>query len=244
MSYLTAKHNIGDLNNVLQTYRQLSKKTDDEILQKVSGELAFNLKTEFRKIVVSANELRAELMARLQRGQFIKIRGYVREQVIAKRSAKIAKSAAKGQTSTFKLNLEQEVVRREIAVRMSGRGVMSVSSRYPKLPEQEEMAISRAGLPLSTLKINSDPGSKNAVLNWSGISTTGKTVAEGFSDWKPAGAVQRAIQKTHDNMMVYVLSKQLGMAQSTVRSMIKNEAEQAAKAAGTLESAAEFIAKI
>lgn len=211
--------NIAPLNNAARDYQILSGMTAEDVLSKQGGKLGTNIYNALRAIKRNKGDIRSQVLARLASGRMIKIRQSVRDSVAAKR-AKPNKKTGKVQ-KTFKLSYQQELVRREIAVRESGRGVLSVSIRYPKVVQDKQTAISRYGQLFSNVGIKTDTENKYARFTWTGISTQSERVIKGLHGAKGVAAVNDAIQTTTSDIVIYTQRKQAELALRTVRNLIK-----------------------
>jgi len=118
-------------------------------------------------------------------------------------------------------NKQQEYVRREIAVRSSGRGFLAVSARYPIKVSQGLKAISRYGSALSDvgLRINKDNGYVR--LAWQGLSIQGKAAAEGITAERGQEAIATAVAAVNEDIQVYVKRKQMELVKRAVKAMVK-----------------------
>lgn len=211
--------NIANLNNSLRDYQTLSGQAAEDVLSKQGGKLGYNIYTALRQIKQNKGSIRSQILSRLASGRMIRIRQSVRDSVAAKR-AKPNKKTGKVQ-KTFKLTYQQELVRREIAVRESGRGVLSVSIFYPRVLQDKQMAISRYGQLFSQIGIKTDTENKFARFTWPGISTQSARVIKGLHGAKAEAAINDAIQTTTSDIMVYVRRKQQELALRMVRKLIK-----------------------
>lgn len=211
-------HNIrDDLNAILPEYKALSGLTDLDVLQKQGGKLGFAIYKELRNTVPVKGSIREALLARLHAGRGIHIRDSVRQSV----GSKYASKTKSGRSRRFKLNVQQELVRREIAVRESGRGVLGISIYYPKVLKDEGKAISRYGQVLSQVGIVIDPENKYAQFLWPGISAESQSVAGGIN--RPVGqrAVDRGAASVLADIEIYTERKKAEALAQTVKGMVK-----------------------
>lgn len=215
---MTATSNIADLSSILPLYQRLSKKSAEEVLSRSIGKLARNLKAELRKIAPEKGRIRSSILALLATGHGIKIRPEVREQIAAKFASgkKTSKSIA-----GHRLNMQQEMIRREIAVRESGRGVTSVSVRYPTLIQNEQKAVSRFGQLMSAAHLQTGGEKKSADVTWPGLSKASKRVISGLHGPRGEQAMAQAISESKADTLKYVERKAKELVTKTVRAMKK-----------------------
>lgn len=211
--------NIANLNNATRDYQTLSGLSAEDVLSKQGGKLGRAVYEALRKTKPPKGSIKSEILARLASGRFIKIRQSVRDSVKAKRETP-NKRTGKLQ-KTFKLTYQQEIVRREIAVRSSGAGVLSVSIKYPNALQNAQQALSRYGTVFSNVGIKTDTEEKYARFTWSGISQQSARVIKGLQGPRAVAAIHDAIQETTSDIMVYVRRKQAELALRTVRNLIK-----------------------
>jgi hypothetical protein len=214
----TITHNIrDDLNAILPEYQKLSGLTDADVLSKQGGKLGFAVYKELRSTMPVKGSIREKLVARLHDGRGIKIRDSVRESV----AAKYASKTKAGKTRRFKLNIEQEMVRREIAVREGGRGVLSISIKYPKTISDQQKSISRYSQLLSQVGIHLDAENRYAQFLWPGISRQSKSVVGGIN--RPIGqeAIDRAAKTVLEDIKTYTTRKHAEALAVTTKRMVK-----------------------
>lgn len=226
----TVRHNIGDLSRVLPLYAQLSGKTDRETLEKQGGKLIREVYFQLRDIRPAKGSIRTELTARLAGGRGIKVRPSVREKVTAKWTDRLKAKQLKAEDQfwgeslgnlNWKFLLQQKMIQAEIGLRESGRGILSISSRYSSTLKGGEKSISRYGQLLSQFDINLSNRSKTAKLLWSGVSHQSKEVVGGLQRPRGKAAIQDAVANVYDDIMVYVRRKQKEIATRAVKAMLK-----------------------
>jgi len=216
---MSANHNIADLNKALQAYVDLSGKTVHDVLLKQGSKLVREMKAQLGDAIKPKGAIREEALARLKGGKGIRIRPGLREKVEGIRAAKgLTKT---GKKRRFKLNIQQEVVRREIAARERGRGVMRATVRYPMGSVEKAKALSRYGFLLSHvgLKVENEGGIFR--ITWPEYERT-KDIVKGLRNARPAQAIRRAIDDVREDILVYVRRKQSELANKAVRQMIKH----------------------
>lgn len=228
----TIRHNIADdLNSVLVDYRRLSGKSDEETLSKQGGKLGFEIRQRLRALAPNKGAIREQLLGRLRDGKGIQIRDSVRESVTEKFGGRFKKAQAKSEDQfwgespgrlNWKYRLQQEMVRREIAVRESGRGVLGVSILYPKVLPGDMTAVSRYGQLFSKFGIHIDPHSKYAIFLWPGISHQSAEVVKGLNKPRAETAIEEAMTAVRDDIAIYVADKQQKLAANAVKAMVKH----------------------
>lgn len=216
---MNVTHNIADLNQALSDYQVLSRKSMADVMAKQGAKLAWAIKRELRSIVPASGSIRSRALAILKSGGMIKIRESVKESVAAKREAK--KFTPKGKLRKFKLNLAQEMIRREIAVRESGRGVLSVSAAYPGFLVSGQKAVSRAGLLMSEVGLKAEVAGGRVSFVWPGMNITSKGVVRGLQSPRGSAAVATAIAKTTADITSYVRRKQSELMAAAIKKTAK-----------------------
>jgi hypothetical protein len=225
---MNATTNLSDLNAILPLYQQLSGKSAQDVLSKQGGKLARNIYFRLRAIMPAKGSIRSQALAALASGRMIKIRPSVLESLQARvlaKGSKVFKTRAstrqKQGISRETLNVPQELVRREIAVRESGRGVLSRSSKYPSELAEGQRAVSRYGSLFSQVGLKLTTEEKYVQIMWPGISTQSQNVIKGIQRPRGHAAVAEAIAMTRDDILVYVSRKQAELARKVVRALVK-----------------------
>jgi hypothetical protein len=222
---MNVSHNIADLSKVLPLYQQLSNKSAFGVLQKVGGNLGRFLYRELRSIRPPKGSIRANALAILAGGGMIKVRPSIRESVRASSKAprfNVSRREAKLQgVDRRRLTRSQEMVRREIAIRESGRGVLARSVSYPLIVADQMKALSRYGTAFSEVNLNISGDLKYVRFAWPGTNTQSQRVLKGIESSKGQAALNRAIRATRDDMMVYVQRKQAELVRKVVKAMVK-----------------------
>ena len=215
--------NLADLNAVLPLYRELSGKSDYDILSKQGGKLGFAIYQALQATVPAKGSIRSHLTGRLAAGLAVRIRPSVIESV----AAKVAASKAAGKYAKRGPNIKQLRVKREIGIRESGRGVLAYSIRYPKTITGSEKAISKYGTLMSQAGIKIPPSnmagaSKYMRFTWSGISKISSRVARGLQAPRGASAISTAIKAVKEDIMKYVTRKQLEIAERAMKAAVRS----------------------
>lgn len=222
---MSIQHNIADLNSALAAYRQLSGKTDQEILSKQGGKLAREIKFAlFDTAKPAKGIIRAELMDRLRSGRVVKVRPSIVDwaKALTKTTYNISKKkAVETGRKRVALTWWQRAIQREIGIRESGRKFLGVTSRYPSTLEHGQKSISKLGTILSEagVKLNQTGGA--ASITWSGLSKQSKQAVEAFGRPIPKAAVKKAIHETTEDILNYVRPRQHRLVVQAVRQMIK-----------------------
>jgi hypothetical protein len=219
--------NLADLNKSLALYQTLSGLSSQDVLAKQGGKFARNLAVALRHRMMSKGGIREEALAVLKSGRMIRVRDKVRDQVDAKWSKTWAKKTAKHEKSYWGdplnegFNRQQELVRREIAVRESGRGFLSVSSRYPISVSQGMKAISRYSQALSDVGMKLGGDEQHVRFSWSGLSRQGKGAARGLTAPKGIEAINEAINELREDIGLYTARKQMALMKGVMKSVVK-----------------------
>jgi len=202
---LIIEHNIADLNKALALYQKLSTKSVRDILIKQGTKLRYSIWMRERQIMAKKGEIRAMVLARLKSGKMINIR----DSIVGGVDAKLAKSKkhSKMTGSQRAWTRQQALVAREINIRESGRGFISVSSRYPRSLSDQAKALSRRGLTLSQWDLKADYLGGRAQLIWASPSGPGQKVAKALEDRRPRAALALALKDVKDDIMEYVNDK-------------------------------------
>jgi hypothetical protein len=219
-------HNIADLGRVMELHRQLRGVSVREELTKQGGKLNREIYFELLKIAPEAGNIRLELLARLHSGRGIKIRPKVREKNEVKMLRHWVRRLGyrpgrKVRSDVKKLNFQNELVKREIGVRESGRRVLARSVRYPANVADGMRATSRYGQQLSDVGIFVSNDSGTFRLRWSGLSEQGKPVLKGIQRPRAQAAINRAAIRVKRDIMIDVRRRQAGVVTKTVRSMVQ-----------------------
>lgn len=235
---LTIQHNIADLNQTIRLYKELSGKSDHDILSKQVGKLAGNIRMAMKAIMRPKGWIREQMIARLKAGGRIKVRESIKKKVrekwpeIAARMQRRHDKQFWGDTLNTGLSMGQEMVKRELNMRERGRGVLRVSAMYPGTILKGVMrAEGRGGVILSEAGIKIGATISGGSIEWAGVQGTPKEVAESFGRAKPKQALLSAIEATRADILLYTARKQAELLQKSIRSMIKIEKAAAAPSA-------------
>lgn len=222
-------HNIADLNQVLPTYKRLRNISAEEVLSKQGGKLGREVYFQLLKLAPEAGSIRHEIFGRLLTGRGIKIRPEIRASVEAKMLQHWVKrfgyrpGGRKVRSDMKLLNARNELVKREIAVRESGRRILAISARYPAGIKDQMKSVSRYGTALSAVALMVDGDGGFAQFRWGGLSKHGQAVAAGLQRPKARAAIATAIRVVHDDIMVYVRLFQAGVVLQTIRKAVRRQ---------------------
>jgi hypothetical protein len=205
----TIEHNVANLAKALELYRRHSKLSDRDILAKQSVKLNFELRRELGKIMPSKGRIQAEAQARHAAGRGTQVRKSVREKVMAK-------AAERASTGKASRNLWQEMVRRELSLRSSGRGFLRASARFAGGVKDGAKSVSRYGQLLSIFDLDE----KRAQFKWSGLSAQGKLAVKGLDTAKAEEAIKLALQATTVDIIAYAARKQDQQAIAFLKSLV------------------------
>jgi len=224
MSRTGVEHNIGDLNDALHLYQQYSRLSIDDILKKQGAKLGWAIRQSLAKTKKpSKGIIRQIVIDRLRSGKFIKIRQSVIDRVEKRRGGVAGKTGkgTSGRTRSFTLTKQQELVEREIRVRESGRGVMSVSSRYSGKLKGDNVAGSKYGMELSHAVVRTQNTYGIAQFVWAGVNKQAKPIAEGLTREPGRSAVRDAIAFTTADILLYVKRKQMEVMNRAAARFVK-----------------------
>lgn len=225
---ISATTSLSNVNGALALYQQLSGKTSEEVLAKQGGKFASILARALRQRSPAKGSIRSEALALLKSGRGIKIRDTVRQQVEGKWTKTWAKAQSKlerqywGESVNEGFGKAQEMVRREIAVRESGRGFLSVSARYPTTVAQGMKAISRYSQAVSRVGIKLAKDNNSVSFVWDGTSRQGRAAARGLGGQAAQEAIVAAADALTADIGTYTARKQQELALKVLRLAQRN----------------------
>jgi hypothetical protein len=228
---------LGNLNSALATYQMLRGMSNADVLRKKGKDLQMVLAGELRAIRPPKGSIRTNVLARLKAGKFINIRESVqkrvRERVVVDQlvnHGKVLTGKKSGRTQLVDLGSRQsgqehwkyralasQMVLREIAVRESGIGFLSVSARYPANLADGMVAESRYGPALSKVGIQADQNSALLRFEWLENTDIAKAAVQGMGAKRATGAVTRTLDRVTADIVVYNQRKLKELAQATLR---------------------------
>jgi len=229
---MRATHNIADLNAILPRYQALRKISTQEVLQKHGGELAYRLYKRLRELMPEKGSIRAERLAALKSGQGIKLRPAARAfadkhtkatamNIATRKGASYMETTKKGNIKSGGRNWFQLAAAREIGIRESGRGFLSISSLYPKLPPLQDRSVSRMGHILSQFGITMSDTTGRAEIAWSGMSQGSQQAIRGLNKPAAKAAISNAIEDTYRNAMIYIEPRETRNLIRAIKTAIK-----------------------
>lgn len=228
---MSAQTNIvNDLNSVIRLYQQMSGQSSQDVLRKQGGKLGRQMYFNLRRIIPEKGSIRETALARLKAGKGINIRKSVDESVTAKYADQFKRGQAReedkfwGESArghmNWKFRLQQKKIQREIGLRESGRGIMSLSIRYPFVLSHDVKSISKYNQLLSKVGIVVNAQNQYAQFIWPGISAQSKDVVEGLRRSRVNKEVRAAIITTTEDILVYTRRKQAEIAVKAVKAMV------------------------
>lgn len=223
---MSVQHNIADLNQVLGTYQKLRNISTEEVLSKQGGKLGREGYFQLLKLAPEAGSIRLEVFNRLLSGRGIKIRPEIKAAVEAKMLQHWVKrfghrtGKRKVRSDLKLLNARNELVKREIGVRESGRRILAISAKYPAGIKDQMKSVSRYGTALSAVSLKASGDTGFAQFRWGGLSKHGQQVAAGLRRPRAQAAIATAIRAVHDDIMVDVRRRQAGVVTKTVKKMV------------------------
>jgi hypothetical protein len=216
---------IDKLAPALRLYARASGKVPEQVIREKGADFGYRLKQELRKITPAKKQVTNERLAALRGGEGVHIRQAVAEAVAAKRGVPLGplqtwfKNAKPGYFSTDdytaagrRLTLSQALVKRELAVRESGRMFTSRSAQFPggrrELPDTGR-AAARSSRTLSVVEVEATNRSAQAVFSWGDFSYLSMEAAQALGRAKGNAAVLLAMESMVQNMIPY-LERKLG----------------------------------
>lgn len=212
-------HNISDLGGVFNRYKQLSGLTNEEVLSKQGGKLAFNYRMALWKTKPAKGAIRAHAIALLMSGKGIKIRPLVKASVIRTRTDPVLVAARKENRRKLK-NKGRAMVSKEIGLRSSGAGVLGFGSLFPLKLKKSQTSVSRYGKIFGTATVDATPDGGSAALNWAEMNRQSARVTRGYGGPLARAALRAAVQATHDDIMVYIRRKQQEQMNRVVKAIV------------------------
>ena len=221
------QYSLENLKLAMQRYALVSDKTEDEIVQKQSAKLGWNIYRGLKALAPAKGSIREAGLAGLKSGKGVHVRDSVMREIAAKYGATVQTSSGKTFLNVRKgkkvvamateiegkggsrMNLQALAVQRELNVRESARGFSGFSVPRPKSgPSLNFDVESRYGFTLSNYSVTLTAEKKFAMLKWIG-SRSGdyNTAVPGLLTDKQQAAVNVAIQETTADTLAYVERK-------------------------------------
>ncbi len=222
-------YNLDRLAVACKLYGEASGKSEDEVVTKQAGKLAWAIYFGMRRIMPAKGAVRAERLAALKAGQGVHVRQSVYDEIGEKYGAlPIAEGKAlfrrrgeivgsvdrKGAT----LNLQALAVEKELNLRERARGFSAYATPRPDRDYANAVAVSgergllsRYGFVLSRykLELGANVEHKYAELKWVGAKVSEfETAADVISKPKQQAIVNEAIEGATRDIMDYVKRKQ------------------------------------
>lgn len=202
------QYNLDRLRAASVLYGDLSGKTEAEVIAKQGPKLGFNIYQGLRAVMPGKGAIRKELEERLAQGLGIKVRPHVQESVEAKYSSGKAADLLEQRG----LSVHQMAVRKEIALRSSGRGFLSFSTPRGTgaVEDYHKERQSKYGFNLSQFVLHATPNAerKTAVLRWFERHGEGYTTpVPGLMDPRQQAIINDAIVATTRDVTDYILRK-------------------------------------
>jgi hypothetical protein len=203
---ITVQTNLERFQQALNDYIRLSRKTPEYCLRKQTAKLMWNIKSRLREIMPPKGSIRESILTRLRSGDSMPRRKGARPFI------KIRPSAIKWVDSQgYVKNRQQELVRREIAIRESARGFLSVSARYNKAQfniGNRWNAYNRQDRELSVAELQTPLYDTSMIIEWSRrIDELSEHAAEGLVAEKGQQQINKGIDETIDDINIYLLRK-------------------------------------
>lgn len=225
---ITVQTNLASLNEVMGQYYRLRNMSVKDVLLKQGGKLAQNMFKRLKAIAPAKKRPTADVMASIAAGRGVKIRPETREQVgrasflrsvgMIKRKEKLIKYGKAKRTIT----LGQQLVKREIGRRESGRMFLAVSANYPIKLKGEEAATTKTGYKLSGVSMLLGQDEHRLNFTWKGAGgNLAKSAAEGVSKPRGVAAINSAIDDTRADILTYVQKKQMELMVRSLKGITK-----------------------
>lgn len=209
---------IEQLNATLNRYANLSRLTPPEVVAKQGLKLGFFLRAELSKLKPAKGSVREARLAAIKSGAGIKVREgaleFARKRTIAtasnlrtKKDALFMERTKAGNVKRNGRSFWQIAVDRELSIRESGRGYLSLAGRMRyadkalisgstyRIVDRITREVGRAGM-----KVTND-GSALA------FSYDNPNIFEGLDRVKGKAAIQSAMKATEADMLVYINRK-------------------------------------
>lgn len=231
-------HDLDRLNRGVAMYRRAAGRGVGFAVAKQSSELGMNLAKEAKTLMPAKGAITAERLAALKAGEGLRIRQTTLNWIADKYHP--VTSVANGQTfmsmragkrnrgkvigmATYvvdpktgqALSLQALAVQRELAVRESGRGFLSLSERLAlamrnvETPANQvkDSSVSRYGPPLGKFAFTASEKNATATFTWGGFSALSDEAVKAMGRARGMAAIDRAINATIDNLVPYVQRK-------------------------------------
>lgn len=215
---VTVEVKTAQLNAAMAQYATLARLTPPEALAKQGAKLAFYLRGRLRSLAPEKGRTRAERLAAMQAGEGVKVRPgaleYARKKTVAtatdvrtRRDALYMEKTRSGNVKRGGRSFWQIAVDREIGIRESGRGYLSLAGRMrwvqsalisgstSRVVDRVNREIGRAGLTIA-------PNSAALTFDYSN-----PHIVEGLERPRGKAEVAGALESTRADIMVYVARK-------------------------------------
>ena len=204
------RHDIGDIRAALAEYSRYSRRDAEYILAKQGGKFARELRFAFRDIVRSRDWLRQSLLDILERGGHFNIRDAAIK-AAQKQLAGKKQTGANRQLTAREFGVKKELsvpalaAKREIGIRVSGRGVLSRAFAFASTLPRQSTAVSKFGAALSTAQVKTHAGGGSAMIEFGGGSSRiSQSLATAFTRRRPLQVVGAVEQIVIQDIMVEV----------------------------------------
>lgn len=204
------KHDIGDIRAALAEYSRYSRRDAEYILAKQGGKFARELRFAFRDIVRSRDWLRQHLLNILERGGKFHIRDAAikaaQKQLAGKKQTGKNRQLTAGEFAVKKeLGLPALAAKREIGIRVAGRGVLARAFAFASTLPRRSASISKFGGALSIAEVQTHAGGGSAVIEFGGgIGRLNQSLATAFTRRRPLQVVSAVEQIVIRDIMVEV----------------------------------------
>ena len=241
MPSVSIQSNIAKLNMAMQMYIRANSRGVAFAMQKQSRELGINLSKAAKGLIPEKGAITDSRIAALKEGEGVKISNTVRREIAEKyhlaqdfervtymvRGKKRQRAVRSILVNGKRLNLQALMVKRELALRESGRGFLRHADKFAiqsagDISQQRriETTTSRYGPQLGQFAFVVGESDGSAVFTWGGFSELSDEAVKAMGRSKGQAAIVAAIGATIDNMVPYI-SSHLGESEEAVRNLVK-----------------------
>lgn len=225
---VTFHSNLNQFNAALGQYVRLTKLSTQEAVAKKSADFAFRLSRELATFKPGKGAIRAERLAALKSGQGIRIRPAVYDQIYktkgivqdikTKRFGFATRKRIRGSKMSGgkRLNVQALAVRREIALRESGRGFLSYSAKLKSVIQEfairDDIDVYRSILDkyrrfLSSVGFRTSENEARMTFQWGGNKSSGE-IAKTLQKPRQQLSIAKALNESRRDMLEYIVRKQ------------------------------------
>lgn len=230
--------NLDEFNSALGQYVRLTKLSTQEAVAKKSADFAFRLSRALSTFAPKKGAIRAERLAALRSGQGVRVRPAVYDQVYktkglvqdvkTKRFGFATRKRVRGSKMSGgkRLNLQAIAVKRELALRESGRGFLSYSTRLRSVIQEfairDDVDVYRSILDkykrfLSSVGFQTTADEAKMTFRWGGNKSSGE-IAKTLQKPRQQRTIAQALDDSRRDMLEYIRRKQ-GQAKASLKTV-------------------------